>query len=53
VVICDFGLALVEGGVDLYSGPVGSSSYVAPEVLSHATYTRACDMWSLGACAHR
>lgn len=67
VKIIDFGLSRsmvpvvageVSGGVDsgalwdAMTSRVGTVYYVAPEVLTQATYTQKCDIWSIGVIAY-
>ena len=47
-VICDLGLALLEGEVRANGLLMGSPSYMAPEMGPHVPVTRAVDLWALG-----
>lgn len=48
--LIDFGLSkrFVGGGIMRMRSTVGTTYYVAPEVLKRKPYTSQCDMWSLG-----
>ena len=48
--LIDFGLSkkFVSNGIARMRSTVGTSYYVAPEVLRKRPYTNKCDMWSLG-----
>lgn len=46
--IADFGLSKLVHPRELMTQPVGTLSYVAPEVLSMQGYNRRADLWSLG-----
>jgi|LauGreDrversion4_2_1035121.scaffolds.fasta_scaffold461103_1 serine/threonine protein kinase len=46
--IIDFGLGKQFDKDSNISGVVGTSYYVAPEVLERKTYGASCDCWSLG-----
>ncbi|KER19378.1 hypothetical protein T265_11827 [Opisthorchis viverrini] len=47
--IIDFGLAIeVRKNEEPLGNPCGTPLYMAPEVLSGRSYTRQCDVWSLG-----
>ncbi|KAG9510039.1 Ribosomal protein S6 kinase alpha-1, partial [Fragariocoptes setiger] len=47
--LCDFGFATqMRAGNGLLMTPCYTASYVAPEVLMHTGYDKACDVWSLG-----
>jgi serine/threonine protein kinase len=48
VKIADFGLANTLGNRNKFMSFVGTTPYMAPEVLSGATYGTNVDMWSLG-----
>mmetsp|Transcript_46053 Transcript_46053/g.85938 ORF Transcript_46053/g.85938 Transcript_46053/m.85938 type:complete len:349 (-) Transcript_46053:261-1307(-) len=49
--IADFGLAKRFSANDVFTDPVGSPTYAAPEVLL-GQYSNACDMWSCGVIAY-
>eukprot|EP00270_Netrium_digitus_P011709 TRINITY_DN3734_c0_g1_i1.p1 TRINITY_DN3734_c0_g1~~TRINITY_DN3734_c0_g1_i1.p1 ORF type:complete len:438 (+),score=42.60 TRINITY_DN3734_c0_g1_i1:68-1381(+) len=46
--LADFGLSLFLSDGDLASGSVGSSHYLAPEVVKGELYDFKADIWSLG-----
>jgi len=48
--LIDFGLSkrFVGSGITRMRSTVGTTYYVAPEVLKRKPYTSQCDMWSLG-----
>ena len=46
--IVDFGFARVLKGEELLT-PCYTVPYAAPEVLNHGTYSKSCDLWSIGA----
>ena len=56
VKIGDFGMArqlAVFNVKELISNSIsGSAGYVAPEVLTHQCYSKACDYWSIGVVAY-
>ncbi|MCW8130769.1 MAG: serine/threonine protein kinase [Planctomycetota bacterium] len=47
-VICDLGLAVLEGEVRPHGALMGSPSYMAPEIAAHAPIRRPADVWALG-----
>ncbi|BHF63514.1 Serine/threonine-protein kinase 33 [Sparganum proliferum] len=52
--LVDFGMAVeLEGTKDPLVGLCGTPLYMAPEVLSGRSYTRQCDVWSLGIIAYQ
>jgi calcium-dependent protein kinase len=51
VKIIDFGLSRKTTD-DAMTTKVGTVYYVAPEVLTQATYTQKCDIWSIGVIAY-
>ncbi|CAH8849530.1 unnamed protein product [Trichobilharzia szidati] len=47
--LIDFGLAVeVRKNEEALANPCGTPLYMAPEVLNGRSYTRQCDLWSLG-----
>ncbi|XP_018651175.1 putative serine/threonine kinase [Schistosoma mansoni] len=47
--LIDFGLAIeVRKNEEVLANPCGTLLYMAPEVLNGRSYTRQCDLWSLG-----
>ncbi|CAH8553067.1 unnamed protein product [Heterobilharzia americana] len=47
--LIDFGLAIeVRKNEEALANPCGTPLYMAPEVLNGRSYTRQCDLWSLG-----
>jgi serine/threonine protein kinase len=47
--VIDFGLSRTFiNSQDIFSTPCGSPPYIAPELITIGTYTRAADVWSLG-----
>ncbi|KAF8560864.1 hypothetical protein P879_02016 [Paragonimus westermani] len=47
--LIDFGLAIeVRKNEEALGNPCGTPLYMAPEVLNGRSYTRQCDVWSLG-----
>eukprot|EP00117_Sycon_ciliatum_P016540 scpid14517/ scgid15924/ Serine/threonine-protein kinase 17A; DAP kinase-related apoptosis-inducing protein kinase 1 len=50
--LVDFGLARVVSPKDKVCEIVGTTEYVAPEILSFEPIMAACDMWSLGVLAY-
>ncbi|CAH8536935.1 unnamed protein product [Schistosoma intercalatum] len=47
--LIDFGLAIeVRKSEEVLANPCGTLLYMAPEVLNGRSYTRQCDLWSLG-----
>jgi calcium-dependent protein kinase len=50
--LIDFGLSRLVVGDEKLTGAVGSSYYVAPEVLSGKQYDAKCDVWSIGVIAY-
>ncbi|KAH8878099.1 Serine/threonine-protein kinase 33 [Schistosoma japonicum] len=47
--LIDFGLAIeVRKNEEALGNPCGTPLYMAPEVLNGRSYTRQCDLWSLG-----
>mmetsp|Transcript_7035 Transcript_7035/g.19842 ORF Transcript_7035/g.19842 Transcript_7035/m.19842 type:complete len:399 (+) Transcript_7035:517-1713(+) len=50
--LCDFGLGFQGDGrhqeADRTCGPLGTESYIAPEVFDNHQYSPACDIWALG-----
>lgn len=55
VKIIDFGLSRQMGGKNnntIMTSRVGTVYYVAPEVLTQASYTEKCDLWSIGIVAY-
>nr|VZI03811.1 unnamed protein product [Spirometra erinaceieuropaei] len=52
--LVDFGMAVeLEGTKEPLVGLCGTPLYMAPEVLSGRSYTRQCDVWSLGIIAYQ
>eukprot|EP01022_Parablepharisma_sp_SALTPOND_P005623 TRINITY_DN1230_c0_g1_i1.p1 TRINITY_DN1230_c0_g1~~TRINITY_DN1230_c0_g1_i1.p1 ORF type:complete len:1000 (+),score=80.24 TRINITY_DN1230_c0_g1_i1:84-3002(+) len=49
--IIDFGFS-ISGTSECKEELVGTSFYIAPEVLKTFSYTKACDIWSLGIILH-
>ena len=50
--LIDFGLSRIhKKGDELMSNPVGTSYYMAPEVLQRK-YDKSCDVWSIGIVAY-
>ena len=47
VKICDFGMSIKSEGNNRMRSIAGTPYYLAPEVL-RGSYTKACDVWSLG-----
>jgi len=54
VKICDFGLAVLapDSGALLTSSPVGSRSYMSPEMIGRKGFDTGTDIWSLGVTAY-
>ncbi|KAI8877278.1 Pkinase-domain-containing protein [Backusella circina FSU 941] len=48
LVICDFGIAKINGEANALDTVCGSPGYVAPEVLSRTGYGTPIDMWAMG-----
>jgi len=46
--VADFGLSKMFGNGESLKTCCGSPEYVAPEVLECKSYSKACDMWSVG-----
>ena len=49
--LIDFGVARVIEGGQVFSDPVGTIYYIAPEVLE-GSYSEKCDLWSCGVIAY-
>ena len=49
--VIDFGLSMKTENTSQES-LVGTSYYIAPEIVKTETFTKACDMWSLGIIFH-
>ena len=49
--IIDFGLSMWENSYT-FDTMAGTKYYIAPEVLNTSTFTKACDIWSLGVILH-
>eukprot|EP00123_Amoebidium_parasiticum_P008283 comp18700_c0_seq1/m.20420 comp18700_c0_seq1/g.20420 ORF comp18700_c0_seq1/g.20420 comp18700_c0_seq1/m.20420 type:complete len:1087 (-) comp18700_c0_seq1:71-3331(-) len=50
--LCDFGFAKAMGEERFLSSIVGTPAYVAPEVLTAASYGPQVDLWSVGVIAY-
>lgn len=48
LVVCDLGLAVLEGEIRPNGAVLGSPSYLAPEAGAGIPLTRAADLWALG-----
>ena len=48
VILTDFGLSKVSLDDEKTTTVCGTVEYMAPEVLAHTPYDKACDYWSLG-----
>ena len=48
VKLCDFGFARIIGEKGFKKSVVGTTAYLAPEVLRNKGYNRSLDMWSTG-----
>ncbi|KAA8496419.1 putative cysteine-rich receptor-like protein kinase 39 [Porphyridium purpureum] len=46
--ISDFGLATVKSSGSFANTMLGTSGYMAPEVIRRKQYSRSCDVWSYG-----
>lgn len=51
--LVDFGLSAVARPGQLLKDCAGTLDYVAPEVLAREGHNERCDMWAVGAIAHR
>ena len=49
--IIDFGLSMIENTFSL-DNMAGTRYYLAPEIVKESTFTKACDIWSLGFIVH-
>ncbi|KAL0481585.1 serine/threonine-protein kinase CTR1 [Acrasis kona] len=53
VKLCDFGISRFDSTLDgLLTGNVGTTAYIAPEVLNNRRYDKRCDVYSFGIVMH-
>jgi len=46
--LADFGLSKVHTSNDMLRTEVGTTTYMAPEIINRVPYSNACDLWSVG-----